>query len=424
MNQTTERSSAPPQSLTGAPKIKPTCLDDRDIRGLQHFSAGTAPGSRPIETGRLSGDGQRTLQEENDTAHIVACFTGGAGSYQLHLTLEQATQANGVGARVRLRGWKHIDYIGIGYTLDGYRHVKAANPALEQWFDFVVGHNDLAWGWRNNWEQPGPCEITDIRLYVKGETEESGFLDVSDMFVWLESDTPQEITAASTRPVPLRTLHALRSYHKKAFRTYLEQAALFMETGLCPLNGNINLEWPADAPLPTAFMEATTHQFAFHAQHPAIMLMLMAHDTGELAPVFAARDAISLWLENSYFKPDPNLKYAWYNHGTAERCMAMVMLYGAGQELGFDTCFMTRLRLAIFRHAQLLASEVFYVSHQSLRYHNHGWFQDMALLAVSVAFPGWRMAGYWCDLAIWRLEDQFEKLIMRENGHAVLIENS
>lgn len=397
------------------------CLADRKIEKLLHFSTWQDGRAKPLELERLSGDGTRVIK---GAQHVSACFSDGAGSYQLRLALDERMLANGVGARMRLRGWKHIDYIGIGYTLDGYQHVKAANPISDHWFDFLVGHNDLAWGWGNKWEHPDPREITDIRLYIKGQPKESAFLDVTDMFAWMESETPWEVFAASARPVPPRTMHAVRAYQKKAFRTYETQARQFMETGTCPLNGNINLDWPVSAPQPSALMEAGTYQFAFHAHHPTTMLMLFAHDSGELAPVFAARDQINLWLESSFFKLDPNLKYTWYNHGTAERCMAMVQVYAAGQELGFDIRFMTRLRLAIFRHAQLLASEAFYVSHQPLRYHNHAWFQDMALLSVCVAFPKWRISEYWCDLAIFRLEDQFEKLIIHDSDYAVSIENS
>lgn len=401
-----------------------SCLGDREIENLLHFSTLEGASANSLEVRNTSGDGTRTLAGDDGMQHVSACFEGGAGSYQLRLVLAEKMRANGVGTRIRLRGWKRIDYIAVGYTLDGFQHVKAANPILDTWFDFVVGHNDLAWGWRNNWQRPDPCEISDIRLYIKGEPDQSGFLDVTDMYAFLESDTPWGAFAASASPIPARTMYAVRAYHKKAFRTYEEQARGFMERGICPLNGNINLEWPVEEPRPAEFMAASTHQFAFHAQHPATMLMLLAHDTGEAGPVFAARDYIDLWLERSFFAADENLKYTWYNHGTAERCMSMVQMYALGEEYGFDLRFMSRLRLAIFRHAQLLASEVFYVSHQSIRYHNHAWFQDMALLTVCCAFPGWPSAGYWRELAISRLADQFEQLIVRDSGYAVSIENS
>lgn len=184
------------------------------------------------------------------------------------------------------------------------------------------------------------------------------------------------------------------------------------------------LDWPVDSPYPPALAENGTYQYSFHSLHPAVMLMLLAVADDEVAPLVAARDMIVDWLTRSYDQPDPNMKYAWYDHGVAERQMAFLMMDALGRKNGFDARFHSRLRSAILAHARFLASEVFYAGHQRSRYHNHAWFQDLALMATGIAFPQWRASKGWIDLALHRISDQFDKLIVDEGRFAVFAENS
>lgn len=411
-----------PEDLNGAAfRPGPPQLQDRILLSVSRFSAGAAAGDAPLSAAGLTGDGEVT--DAGD--HVSAVFAGETGSYQLRLNLPEARPATGVGARIRLRGWEGVDYIGIGYTWEGtFEHVKATNPAMDRWFDLLVGHDDLAWGWRHGWAHPEDRDISDIRLYIKGRPGAAAHLDVAGMALWQEDRANPPAWLARGRPVPARVLHAIQAYERKCFRSYTAQAQEFLETGRCPLGGEVMLDWPATATLPPGLAKTGTYQFSWHALHAATMLMLHAHDSGEAGPLFAARDFVTGWIERSYFRPDPNLKFAWYDHGTAERCLAMVQLYANGQRHGFDRRVMARLRHVIFRHAQLLASEVFYAGHQPTRFHNHAWFQDLVLLAVSLAFPGWPCAQGWGDTALSRLEDQFATLIRRDSGHAVFVENS
>lgn len=399
----------------------PVTLLDRSLLFVWRFTTYALEGEDLLSAERLTGNG--TLTDGKD--HVSAGFSGESGSYQLRLNLPRVQIATGVGARIRLRGWESINYICIGYTWEGtFEHVKAVNPARDHWFDFLVGHGDLAWGWRHGWMHPEDREVSDIRLYIKGTPGNVGHLDVAEMVLWQEGNVEMPRWLEKDCPVPACVLDAILDYERKCVSTYTEQAQAFLDTGKCPIAGEVLLDWPATSTLPPALNESGTYQFSWHALHPATMLMLHAHDSGEMAPLFAARDFVAGWFERSYFRPDPNLKYAWYDHGTAERCLALVQLYISGQRYGFDCRFMTQLRHAIFRHAQLLASEAFYAGHQPTRYHNHAWFQDLALLAVSLTFREWPCVQAWGDTALWRLQDQFAMLIQRDKGHAVFVENS
>ncbi|QDG76713.1 heparinase II/III family protein [Labrenzia sp. PHM005] len=396
-------------------------LQDRNLLSVSRYTATAQENADRLFAADLICNG--VVTDVGD--HVSAAFTGETDSYQLKLALPEAQLSNGTGARIRLRGWESINYICIGYSWEHtFQHVKAFNPAMDHWFDLLVGHEDLAWGWSHNWVHPEDRDISDIRIYIKGKPGASAYLDITEMALWRESQAASQDWLTNSQPVPERVLDAIQTYERKCFQSYSTQAQEFMNTGKCPLLGNVMLNWPTSTSVPPALCEIGTYQFSWHALHPAVILMLYAHDFGELGALFAARDFATGWIERSYVQPDDNLKYAWYDHGTAERCLAMVQLHAAGQQHGFDHRFMAQISCVIFRHAQLLASEAFYASHQSTRYHNHAWFQDLVLLAVSLAFPDWPCAPSWGKIANTRLEDQFAKLIKREKGRAVFVENS
>ncbi|MET4690770.1 heparinase II/III domain-containing protein [Sinorhizobium fredii] len=402
-----------------------SCLDDRDLLRCEHFSLSGGADSQPIDTTRLHcGLGSVTVEADHVAVVLGASGDGAAISEQLRFTVPEAPQSNGFGLRVRLRGWEKISYIAIGHTEEGiYRHAKATHPLQDEWFDFCIGFRDLAWGWRNGWSTPQERPISDVRFYIKGVPGRNAGFDFSDVWLWQEADQPNLVFGAD-QPIPTEVVSNLIDYQRACFPDYGRLARDFMKSGRCPLAGNILLDWPVDTPLPPKLHDNGTYQYSWHSQHPAVLLMLLHVDTNDFGPLFAARDLIVDWLERSFDKPDPNVKYAWYDHGVAERTLALVTLYAMGQRHGFDARFMTRLRRAIHGHAQLLASLVFYAGHQPIRYHNHAWFQDLALMTVGLAFPGWACADLWVETALLRATDQFSKLIVRDGDFAVLAENS
>jgi hypothetical protein len=157
---------------------------------------------------------------------------------------------------------------------------------------------------------------------------------------------------------------------------------------------------------------------------PAISLLVYGDKNNAPAAIYAARDYINSWLERSYFTVDPDTKYTWYDHGTAER------------PLGLSTDARNRAPSSIRRPLHgtpppcnrqprpTAESEVFYSRHQPTRYHNHAWFQDIALIGASIALPSLPCAPRWLNRAIERLTDQFNKLIAHDDPFSILVENS
>ncbi|MFV0492259.1 MAG: heparinase II/III family protein [Pseudorhodobacter sp.] len=414
--------SHPPRT-TDPHGTMPLCLSDRDLLRLDHFSL--REGVEKLDPARLNAGTGRIVPHSNRVmVEFGTTEDAGSISQQLRFSLPEARMANGMGLRLRIRGWKSISYIGIGHTDENrYCHVKAGHPRQDHWFDFCVGFADLAWGWRNDWDHPEDRPVSDIRFYIKGVPGPEAGLDITDFYLWQETPEPDAIFGEEHR-IPADVMQSLSDYNRSYFPNAVNQMHSFMEEGKCPLIHDTLINWRVADSRPDGLEGNNTYQYSWHALHPALILMLSALETKKAGPVFAARDLVSDWLTRSYDTPDPNVKYAWYDHGVAERLLTFITLYGIGQDYGFDSRFMTRLRRAIHSHAQLLASEVFYAGHQSIRYHNHAWFQDFALIATGLAFPGWAPANYWIDLALERIGDQFAALIVRDGDYAVLAENS
>lgn len=417
-------------SVSGKPVVNFDYPFDRNPVSYQQYSSIESSGKFQISDCRTSGNG--VVEYKNGVPKVQ--FSPEAGTHQLIFRLTKPMIANGLCAKIRIKNWSTIRYIAFGYTYQGaFRHIKVVNPPSDEWFTVALLHGDIGYGLQNDWSHPPATEISDVRIYLKGESINcGGTLEVENFVCWEEAENPAtELTSATIplalpdrTPVPRSLLDVLYGYLRKCFRHVQKQAEEFLQSGRCPLYGETQLEWPLHQDLPDGLSTVGTYAFSWHSLHPASILMVHSKNTGMDAPVFAAREMVTNWLEHSYYTPDPDKKFAWYDHGTAERQLAFILMWAEGIEREFDERFMSRLGGAIIRHAELLESEQFYASHQPTRYHNHAWFQDLALMATALALPEWPASRRYMQRATERLTDQLENLIVRDNGFSVFVENS
>lgn len=409
-------------------------LDDRELLWAGHFAVEGLQGHEPLDPERVKAASGR-VTATGDYIRIdfsgeeTVDTDGTAISRMVHFALPNAPLVSGYGMRLRLRGWKSLTYIAIGHPeANVYRHVKATNAGQERWFDFDIGFQDIAWGWRNGWQYLEDRSVEEVRFYIKGVPGPEAGCDLAAVRIWQEVSQPVAVFGED-RFINSDVKKALFEYQRLYFPDFMQQARAFMDEGLCPLAGKALLDWAAGAELPARLNDNGTWQYSWHSLHPAVMLMLLAEYEGAgsdraTAALMAARDLVNDWLVRDHERPEANVKYAWYDHGVAERVLTLLMLYSVGQSRGFDVRIMARLRLAILRHGRLLASEAFYAGHQPTRYHNHAWFQDLALIAIGLVFPGWTCASRWVDVALERILDQFGRLIVTDGDFAVFAENS
>lgn len=373
---------------------------------------------------RKGAGGNGTIHFEED--RICALFNGKPGSYDLRLNHPiPPEQANGITVRYRISGWSEIRYLAIGHSTKwGFRHVKISNPSQDEWVTFTVGYQDLAYRLTNDWADTAPCSIKDVRVYISGTPSDidAARIEVTWASIWLESSKAQH--AALQHQSHPELFEALKRYFQRGNPALDKHAELFLKTGECPMTGDVALSWEIAAPTPTSLPESGTYRYIWHAMQPAISLLVYGDNNNVSAATYAARDYINSWLERSYFTIDPDTKYTWYDHGTAERLLALLLMHEIGLRQAFDFRFMERLRQAIVSHGQLLESEVFYSRHQPTRYHNHAWFQDMALIAAGVAMSALPCSSRWLERAVERLNDQFRNLIVHDGPFSIFVENS
>lgn len=406
---------------------------DRYLESSVHFTHDVKHESdRPLDARLFKGNAVTSTTETG----LSFMFSGEGENHQLRFSVPVKFAANGLSIRFKISEWSSLKYLAIGFVVnENYHHVKLVHAARNAWVDFSIGYADLAFGIQNNWNIPATSEVSDLKLYFKGRPSPKGStLEIEYISCWKQSEDPPQWLrqpARSDAPegalfprLPESFIEKIYSYLEKCFRDSDGQVESFLKNGTCPLYGNKNLSWSQNNKLPETFHEVGTYRFSWHALHPAAMLMIYSRNNDSVTALFSAREFISNWLEQSYFSHDIDKKFSWYDHGTAERVLSFILMWDIGAQYNFDIRFMTRLREAIFKHAQLLSSEMFYASHQSSRYHNHAWFQDMALLAAALAMPALPCATKWTSIALTRLEDQLEKLIIRDSGYAVFVENS
>ncbi len=354
---------------------------------------------------------------------VAAGFTGKEGSYVINFDLPSPAIAVGVQACIRLTDWKSIQYIAIGYSKPlGFRHIKLKNIRHKAWVSVGFTHQDIIWLLQNGTEKKDFTEIKNIRLFIKGEPADSGAqLQVKKLKIQLQPHD-NNLQPSKTERGPL--LDVLYGHLNHAFRHYELNAKAYMQSGNCPMPGSQLLEWPKHHLLPEGLEKVSTYRATWHAQHLPINLLQYARQTGQTGPVFAAKTLIENWLDQSFYTVDADVKYAWYDHGTAERQLAFILMWFKAIELQMEKRFLDRLGEAVVQHARLLDSEAFYAYHQPQRYHNHAWFQDAALLATALAFNHHPEAAGWLANAISRFEDQLDTLIVRDGGYAIFVENS
>lgn len=366
---------------------------------------------------------------------VIGSFNGDAGVFELRLNLAQTiADVNGFSVCYFLAGWRQVNYLAVGYTAEGvFHHVKITNPAFDEWVESAIGSKDLIFGLQSRWEAARAAgDVSDLRLYVKGEPGAAGArVGYRWSAFWREIEPASasflSAVSADTASAKARreeVIGAISRYVRKCNPALDQHVDAFMVDGVLPLTGEKFLDWKIDRTLPEQFGEVGTYRYLWHAMHPALSLMVSGRESGNPGPIFAARDYVSSWLERSFFTPDADIKFTWYDHGTAERLLALLLMHELGRQYAFDGRFMTRLRLAILRHGQLLESEAFYASHQASRYHNHAWFQDMALIAAAQIMDDFPCTTRWLQRGVDRLSDQLDKLIVRDHGYAIFVENS
>jgi len=396
-------------------------------------------------------------QEQGDRVELAAVFCTGTprisggklvttfvegDTHKLRLLVGRPFCGNGFSARLYVSGFESLEVLLFGFVLDGtLRRITVPNLWQERWVDVSFSLGDLIFGIQNDWHKLPSGQVSELHLHFTGRTR-TGVAEVTldRLEIWDErvndfglvvAGRPTTFSVLREQPSFASQMSPLRPELLAVVDAYLErfnheadaQAEVFMSQGNLP-SFRASLPWPFDATLPPSLDGVNSYRWSWQGLHAVPILLRRAQRTGDVAPIFAARELVTLWLERSYYQVDSDGKYCWYDQGVGDRLLALVLIWDRGLRLGFDQRFMTRVLEAISRHVQLLGTEAFYASHQETRYHNHAVFQDIWLMFATLAIPQLAGAQRYFELAVARITDQIARLLVKDGDCAVLIENS
>jgi len=151
-----------------------------------------------------------------------------------------------------------------------------------------------------------------------------------------------------------------------------------------------------------------TWEWGLHAMPFVEVLTQRFNDTRDLRYLARAESLVLGWCEqNFHYLYQPPSRFSWHDHNTALRVRAWLPFWEEWIHSGLSSAeeAITILE-TIIAHGEKLADPDFYTPS-----HNHGMEQDLALLAITAAFPELSVVNAWRELALRRLREQLDLLV-------------
>jgi hypothetical protein len=112
-------------------------------------------------------------------------------------------------------------------------------------------------------------------------------------------------------------------------------------------------------------------------------------------------------------RDDPPCRFSWNDHAAANRAVSLCAFADYLHECGrLEDEFEAAVGRCLYEHGRFLSSPL----HYTFR-HNHGFFQDQALLVTATHLAGGRTSERWLRIASQRLTDQLECTYSRTGVH-------
>ena len=154
------------------------------------------------------------------------------------------------------------------------------------------------------------------------------------------------------------------------------------------------IDWSEDP------FEDWTWQFYYHSLRMVSYLVSAHQYTNDLQYLIEAKWYISSWIEHN---PDPRMQAserAWDDHSTANRILTFLQFWDSyrNSEI-FDENFSMKFFNILRLHGEFTADpDNYYWGH------NHGIYQDRALIQLSTLFPNFKESNGWNNIAKQRLQ--------------------
>ena len=352
-------------------------------------------------------------------------FTSKDKYYYFRAILPNKIYGNGLAITFRIKGWKEGYNYSIGYLYNG-KHYKIKGKHLldDHWYTIAYSKHDLIFKLDNPDAENNIDVLQDIRFILCGDFDKKASIEIRYIYVWQELEKMEEYLSLQNAPIEDRTilLNKIASYIREFNPDAGDQYDNFRLRGSMPIS-KINLNWQVEQKFPEHFWEVGTFSWSWLCLHPVQLCALRAYDKRDIGALCAAREFTASWLDH-FFTNEKAFSMEWHEHAVAERTISLLFLYLLGQEYFFDWRIMSRIKISVILHARLLCSEAFYVRHQQIRFHNHGMFQDMALMLAGMIFAELPGAEHWRFIATERLKDMLNAIYPLDGNFRISYENS
>ena len=168
-----------------------------------------------------------------------------------------------------------------------------------------------------------------------------------------------------------------------------------------------DLEWNEDP------FDDWTWQFYFHSLRMVSHLLNAYELSSNITYLEKAQWFIESWMEHNPNPKNQASERAWDDHSTANRISTMIYFwdYYRNSEI-FDETFAVELLNMLRKHGEFTAN-----SNNYYWGHNHGIYQDRALLQLAGMFPIFKHSQDWTETANYRLSLQIKEGVTDSGVH-------
>lgn len=167
------------------------------------------------------------------------------------------------------------------------------------------------------------------------------------------------------------------------------------------------LDWSEDP------FDDWTWQFYYHSLRMASYLINAYELTGDTLYLGKAKWFIESWIEHNPSPSNQSSERAWDDHSTANRITTFIYFWDHYRNSPiFDDDFANEFLNMLRKHGEYTAKKTNYFWG-----HNHGIFQDRALIQLAVLFPVFESSEEWLEVAVSRLSIHLETSVTPTGVH-------
>jgi hypothetical protein len=167
------------------------------------------------------------------------------------------------------------------------------------------------------------------------------------------------------------------------------------------------LDWSEDP------FDDWTWQFYYHSLRMASYLINAYELTGDTLYLGKAKWFIESWIEHNPSPSNQSSERAWDDHSTANRITTFIYFWDHYRNSQiFDDDFANEFLNMLRKHGEYTAKKTNYFWG-----HNHGIFQDRALIQLAVLFPVFESSEEWLEVAVSRLSIHLETSVTPTGVH-------